>query len=247
MKIYQRYRYAIFDCDGTLVDSIPTYNKLLKKILKEKYKIPIKNKEKFTENFGDGVPFQEILLNILQNKAPRLIAKIESMMVVFFEQADRQIKYKLFPNTEQTLNTLFEKGMTLFISTACINRVVDKKTRGIRRFFKHIQSSEKIPKSSAHIDEFVKSLGNVTKDEFCKHAFFVGDTKKDMEIAKECGIYAIGITNTVSAEKLKKFGADAIIKNLSELLEMEFPDSIFDTSIFSSKPRRTPPGDDSTG
>lgn len=231
-KIHEKFLYGIFDCDGTLVDSIPAYNKLLREILKEKYKIPIKNKERFTENFGDGVPFQEILLNILQNKAPRLIAKIESMMVVFFERADKQIEYKLFPKTEQTLNALFEKGMTLFISTACINRVVDKKTRNIKHLFKHIQSSEKIPKSAAHIEEFVKSLGNVAKDEFCKYAFFVGDTKKDMEIAKQCGIYAIGITNTVSAEKLKMFGANAIIKDLSELLEMEFPDSIFDTGIF---------------
>ena len=238
MKIYERFRYAIFDCDGTLVDSIPTYNKLLKEILKQKYKIPIKNKEKFNEKFGDGVSFQEILLNILQNKAPRLIAKIESMMVILFERADKQIDYRLFPNTEQTLDTLFKKGLTLFISTACINRVVDKKTRGIKHFFKHIMSSEKIPKSAAHIEEFVKLTGN-TKDEFCKKAFFVGDTRKDIEIAKECGIYAIGITNTVNAEKLKNFGANAIIKNLSELLEMEFPQSIFDTDIFKSKQKHS--------
>lgn len=235
MKIYDRFRYGIFDCDGTLVDSIPTYDKLLKKILKEKYKISLKNKEKFDGNFGNGISFQEILLNILQNKAPWLISRIESIMVDFFEYADKKIEYNLFPNTEQTLDALSQKGMTLFISTACVNRIVDKKTRGIKRFFKRIMSSEKIPKSAAHIEEFIKSLDNVAKDEFCKYAFFVGDTKKDMEIAKQCGIYAIGITNTVCAEKLKMFGADAIIKNLSELLEMKFPDSIFDTGIFSSK------------
>ena len=231
MKIYERFHYAIFDCDGTLVDSISQYNELLKKILKQKYKITIKNKEKFNEKFGDGVSFQEMLLNILQNKAPRLIAKIESMMVVFFEHADKQIDYKLFPNTEQTLDALFKKGMTLFISTACVNHVVSKKTRDIKHFFRHIQSSEKIPKSIAHIEKFVKLTG-VSKNEFCKYAFFVGDTKKDMEIAKECGIYAIGITNTVCAKKLKAFGANAIIKDLSELLEMNFPRSIFDTDIF---------------
>ncbi|MEK7627031.1 MAG: HAD hydrolase-like protein [Patescibacteria group bacterium] len=231
MKIYERFRYGIFDCDGTLIDSIPTYNKLLIELLKKKYKIPIKNKEKFTENFGEGISFKEILLNILQNKAPRLIAKIESMMVVFFEHADKQINYQLFPNTEQTLDAMFKKGMTLFISTACVNHVVNKKTRDIKHFFKYIMSSEKIPKSAAHIEKFIELTGD-TKEEFCKRAFFVGDTKKDMEIAKECGIYAIGITNTVSAEKLKMFGANAIIKDLSELLEMKFPESIFDTDIF---------------
>ena len=238
MKIYERFRYAIFDCDGTLVDSIPTYNKLLKEILKQKYKIPIKNKEKFNEKFGDGVSFQEILLNILQNKAPHLIAKIESMMVIFFERADKQIDYRLFPNTEQTLDTLFKRGLTLFISTACVNHVMNKKTRGIKHFFKCVMSSETIPKSAAHIEEFIKLTGD-TRDEFCKKAFFVGDTKKDMEIAKECGIYAIGIANTVSAEKLKMFGANAIIKDLSELLEMEFPQSIFNTDIFKSKQKHS--------
>jgi len=238
LKIYERFSYGIFDCDGTLVDSIPTYNNLLKKILKQKYKIPIKNKERFNEKFEDGVSFQEMLLNILQNKAPYLIARAESMMVSFFEQADKQIDYKLFPDTEKTLDALFKKGLTLFISTACVNHVVNKKTRDIKHFFKHIMSSEKIPKSVAHIEKFIKLTGN-TRDEFCKKAFFVGDTRKDIEIAKECGIYAIGITNTVSAEKLKKFGANIIIKNLSELLEMEFPESTFDTGIFKSKQKHS--------
>ena len=39
-----------------------------------------------------------------------------------------------------------------------------------------------------------------------------------MRIARESGVYAIGIANTVDAEILIKAGADDIVKNLKDLI-----------------------------
>ncbi len=43
-----------------------------------------------------------------------------------------------------------------------------------------------------------------------------------MEIAKEAGLFAIGITNTVIEEKLKAAGANTVIKRSDELLNLDF-------------------------
>ena len=38
----------------------------------------------------------------------------------------------------------------------------------------------------------------------------------------EAGLFAVGITNTVTAEKLKAAGANAVIKRCDELLNLDF-------------------------
>jgi HAD superfamily hydrolase (TIGR01549 family) len=182
------------------------------------------------KKLSEGIPFKDILLNIIMTHTPHLLGNIEKIMVDFFEKAEKQIDYKLFPQTEETLRQLYNNKLRLFISTACVRRIVTKKIKPIEKYFETVITSDQTPKSKKHMEELAKYAG-VNLMEFSKHAFFVGDTKKDMDIAKECDIYAIGITNTISAEKLKTFGANAIIKNLSELLEINFPDNIFDMDI----------------
>ncbi|MEK6846180.1 MAG: hypothetical protein AABY26_05445, partial [Nanoarchaeota archaeon] len=56
--------------------------------------------------------------------------------------------------------------------------------------------------------------------EFFSRAFYVGDGPADMRYAKEHGILAIGITNTVSGEKLKEAGAEHIIERLEQVLPL---------------------------
>ena len=71
-----------------------------------------------------------------------------------------------------------------------------------------------------HFEEFAKCRGIPLK-EFLKNSFLVSDGPNDMTLAQKAGIFAIGITNTVSADKLKSAGADLVVSDIGKLANLE--------------------------
>lgn len=83
-------------------------------------------------------------------------------------------------------------------------------------YFTYVLGAEKIPKGDKHIEEFAKYC-KIDTDEFSDNTFLVSDGPNDMRLAKTSSIFAVGITNTVSAEELSSAGANIIIANFDEL------------------------------
>lgn len=221
MIIWNKFKYGVFDVDGTIVDIMPIYTELFYQLLKRNFDIPENiSKPYYLETAGTVLPSQFHGILKQQNIPPNE-EKIKTMVSEFFKESAKQNPL-IFPGVYKTLKFLNQKGIKLFAMTGSrgshtIKRFEQNK---ILQFFSLILGSEKIPKGPRHIEEFSKFC-NVPLKHFSRSAFLCGDAAHDMEIAKEAGIYPIGITNTVSSDRLRSAGASTIIKNFKDLLNID--------------------------
>lgn len=192
MKIYERFKFGIFDCDGTLIKTSDSYNNSFS------VKLMLVSFKKLVPLFA--------------------LSKLEYLVVKCLDLIGRRTKYLLYPNAREVLETLRNGHLLLFISSASQKKLLERKlcNCGIYHHFSCILGA---PKGTRHVEYFSNFFPK--KQKFFERTFFVGDELNDMRIAKSCELYAIGITNSHSAEKLKKAGADVVINKIEELLELE--------------------------
>ena len=214
-----KYKYGIFDLDGTIIDGMSTYTKVFAGILNRRFGIDTKNSSEYYLNSAGTlieIQFQYVLKN--NNVSFVNIAKLVDE---FFDTVDKE-KFLMFEKAEDTIKYLRNKNVLLFISTG--SRTDRSKKRlekfDLLKYFSVILGSSEIPKGPEHIEEFAKSV-NLPTEEFSKQAFYCGDGSGDMEIAEMFEIYAIGIAQTVNKKKLFEAGADVVVDKIGDVLKLD--------------------------
>jgi phosphoglycolate phosphatase len=76
-------------------------------------------------------------------------------------------------------------------------------------------------KSKKHM-EILAENENMSLEEFAKQSIYFGDGPGDMQIAKDAGLYAIGVAQTVSSELLMDSGADLVLDKIGDALKMDW-------------------------
>lgn len=211
MNVILKFKYGIFDIDGTLIDCRKIYRFILPKILS----LSLTNSELYLPTAGFPIPsWAKILRKIpgLKNvvlQAERLILKGADLLDLF--------PPRLFEGTKEVLFQFKKRGLKLFISTGSkTQRTIDRlRDLGILEFFTLIIGSE-LPKKE-HFKVFAQRV-NLPFEEFVREAFLVSDSPIDLSLAIKNGIYPIGISNTFKKEYLLKAGAKKVISNLRELI-----------------------------
>lgn len=208
-----KFKYGIFDLDGTIVNSIPTYTETFCEILDEKFGI---SKEETEEYYRDSTatPLDEQFRCILELKG-KSKNKIPEMVKDFFRIVNEK-DFVLFDGAKNVLKDLYERGIMLFVTTGSEDETTTRRLdkAGISKYFTLVLGSSIKEKGPWHIERFAKTA-KVPMDEFSKLAFYAGDGPYDMHIAKMFGIYALGIPTTVSANLLLESGADEVVEKIS--------------------------------
>ncbi len=214
------FECGIFDSDGTLIDSMPLYIRVFAEILNEKTGIPIKVGRKFyKETAGTPLPRQcEQILKVYSKTAD-----VQEMVELFFQRLDEEKnkkKFKAFPGTKEILRKLNARGIKLFVTSGSRYQDLEKKLaeHDLLIYFDLIMGSDEIPKGVEHIKIFANWC-ELSFEEFTQKTFLVGDGPTDMRIAKESGIYAIGVKTTIDAKTLIKAGANEVVKNIKDLVK----------------------------
>ena len=215
----KKFRFGIFDLDGNIVDAMPAYTKVFSEILESKYKISAKDSRKYYLN-STGTPI-DLQFKYMLEKYGKPINKISQLVDEFFYTVNK-INFVLFDNAKDTIDKLFNRELKLFITTG--SQTADTKKRlekvGLIKYFSFILDSSEILKGPEHIKKFAQSVELSVKD-FSKQAFYCGDGPRDMEIAKMFSIYAIGVAQTVSKEKLLESGANVAVDKIGEVIDLE--------------------------
>lgn len=214
----KKFRYGIFDLDGTIVNAMPAYAEAYSKILDEEYGIsPELSMGYYLESAGTPLCEQFRHMLELHNKPLDLIPR---MAKEFFEIGNKK-DFMLFDGAKDALKYFHKKGISLFITTGSEDGATKKRLNaaGLSGYITLALGSSLKEKGPWHIEKFAKAA-MVPVNEFSEHAFYCGDGPYDMQIARMFGIYAIGIATTVSKNLLMESGADVAIDEISDVAKL---------------------------
>ena len=207
---------AIFDLDGTLIDS----------------KIDLANSVNAArEHLGLGPLPNETVYSYVGNGAPVLIRRslgpdapdsdvaraLEFFLAYYREHMlDNTV---LYPGVRKALDRMLHGGVPLTILT---NKPVKISVEivaglGLREHFRYIYGGNSFEFKKPHpigIDTLVSQLS--AKPE---RTVMVGDSNVDMETARAAGVQACGVTYGFNPETLKSTPPDFLVDNLEELAD----------------------------
>jgi len=208
----------IFDLDGTLIDSLEDIAVCMNQVLKEK-NIPEHKIEDYKNFVGGGVDI--LVENALDKQTPLELKK--EIRDRFKEVYDKQLHAKTLPyeGIYELLDELEKKEYQIGIlsnkphkfTVEYANSLFSKyKLKEVHGQKEHI---EKKPNPKAAID-----IANSFETN-CEEIYFVGDTKVDMQTAKNAKMIAIGVLwGFRDEEELVSNGADFIVEKPQDILNI---------------------------
>ena len=213
-----KYNTYIFDFDGTLVDSMPSFISVMLRILDEngiKYEDDI---IKIITPLGyDGTAqyFKELGISLSK----------EELLKLMNEYAYNEYAYKIQakPNVVSVLEKLKNSGADLNVLTASPHRVLDVclKRIGIYDLFTNVWSCDDFLTTKADPSIYVKAaekLGQPVED-----VLFLDDNYNADKTAKIAGMKVCGVYDTSSEEYINdiKSVSDYYIYDFLELLDLK--------------------------
>lgn len=208
---------VIFDLDGTLLDSIEDIASSMNKVL-ESLQLPTHKIEDYKHFVGGGVDI--LVENALSNQSKEIKDEVIKRFKIEY---DGKLHSKTLPydGIYQLLDELKKLDINLAVLS---NKPHEFTVSYVNHFFKNYNFKEihgqkkdvpKKPDPKAALD-IVKCL-----DSSCENTYFIGDTKIDMQTAKNANMTAIGVLWGFRDEKeLRDFGADFIVSNPLEILKI---------------------------
>ena len=207
----------LFDFDGTLVDSMPTWSGVMKKILDDtgtpygsdliKIITPLGNAgtAKYYVDIGCPLSYDEI---------------IEVMNALMVKEYSENVPAKA--GVIETLNVLKSRGDSLNVLTASSHRTLDPclKRLGIFDIFDNVWSCDDFGTSKANPEIYHLAAERLGKR--VKEIIFIDDNLGADKTAKAAGMTVYGIYDDSSAEYVDdiKAATDAYLYEFKELLNL---------------------------
>lgn len=207
----------LFDFDGTLVDSMPTYGGVMKRILDEtktpypddiiKIITPLGNAgtAKYYVDMGCPLSYDDI------------IEKMNNYMVKEYSES---VPAK--DGVIETLEKLKARGDSLNVLTASSHRTLDPclKRLGVFDIFDNVWSCDDFSTTKANPEIYRMAAKRLGKE--VDEIIFVDDNLGADKTAKAAGMIVYGIYDDTSKEYIKEIKAatDAYLYNFAELLNL---------------------------
>lgn len=199
----------LFDFDGTLVDSMGDLADIASDVILKYYKLS-KNYGEMLYKITSGLPFcRQIEMMFCDREKNKLaVDEFETRKKSSFKE------HKLFDDTIETIEYLREKGYMTIISSNNFKEVIEDylSSSGLK-VDEVLGFSRGLSKGRSHV-EYISDKYGFQKNEIV----LVGDSLKDAELAKECGISFIGKTGLNVRED---FLALYHMKTIDNLLELQ--------------------------
>lgn len=213
-------RYIVSDLNGTLVDAMPIYTRVFCDVVKRHTGIESPKVAAYSIA-ATGTPWDEQFSHILEhNKLPQdeVPKMMEEFCTIIYDE-----KYSLFPSAEELLKLFKNKGYKVFITSGSGTGPMLKRLYevGVFPYIDCLIGFDIYKKGLKHIEMLAEKAGLSLK-QFASQSVYFGDGPGDMRLAREAGIFAIGVAQTVDPELLKEGGADLVISKIGDALEFNW-------------------------
>jgi HAD superfamily hydrolase (TIGR01509 family) len=220
---------AIFDMDGTLIDSVDQHALAWQDVFREfGHEIPYK---KVRDQIGKGSD-QFMPMFLSQQEIDQRGEQIEKRRSEIFKQTYLP-QVKPFPKVRELFERLIADGVRVALASSAKGDELEKykKIAGIDDLVQAETSSDDAERSKPHPDIFeaaVAKLRGVKPDD----AIALGDTPYDAQAATKAGVRTIGfLSGGWPEDELRRAGCFAIYRGPADLL------ANYETSPFSSRER----------
>lgn len=212
-----KYKAAIFDLDGTLMNSLTDLaisgNYALKQL-----GLPTHEIDDYKYFVGNGIAV------LLERIVPQPFDKhiIEKITPIFMEHYNKHKSDNTAPyeGIVDLLKGLREKGIPTAVATNKDNDIaaalIKKEFGDLINFTNGVNDRFKPKPDSSMIENLILKLGKSKND-----ILYIGDTNVDMQTAKNAGLSACGVLwGFRKREELERFNPSHIVSKPSEILEL---------------------------
>jgi phosphoglycolate phosphatase len=212
-------RCAIFDCDGTLVDSGSTIHRALGLAFSE-HGLTLPPRAQAQKVIGLSlVEAMAALAPDLDDHRHRLLADTYKQAFVTL-RGERQVKEPLFEGILPLLDALEERGWLLAVATGKSDRGLKHclESHGIHARFLSLQTADRHP-SKPHPSMALTAMADCGAEP--ARSVVIGDTGWDMGMARAGGAHAIGaLWGYHDADELEAAGAQALAARPADVLDL---------------------------
>lgn len=214
----------LFDFNGVIINDEPLQMEAYQKILKDEG-IELTEKDYYSCLGMDDKTFVEAAYQ-RAGKKPETNKVLEITIAKtnhWREAVAREVP--LFDGVENFIKKMaqdFALGIVSMARREEIEYVLEK--TDLRRYFSIIVSAEDIAECKPHPECYLRGFNAIDAYRMSRshlpmvhsECLVIEDSPPGIQSAKAAGLKALGVTNTVSAQKLREAGAGAVAKNLDD-------------------------------
>jgi HAD superfamily hydrolase (TIGR01549 family) len=206
----ERLKAIIFDLDGTLIDSKRAYYILFQEVLKENG-INFSKRKLWKELNGqkDEEVFSKILRGVKKSEIEKLCNQLRKKEI---EKGIRLIKP--IKNAKEIVD-FYRKRIKVYLLTNSDRKFVTLILKKFGLKFNGIFSRENFKDKSEVIKKIVNSLGATPKE-----IIYVGDTVRDIRVARKAKCKVVIIPNWSPKYLVKKERPDFLLTSITQLKKL---------------------------
>ncbi len=208
-------RLIVFDLDGTLIDSGAFITNVIRDAFVAENLSPPSDQD---ARSIIGLSLETAMERLSGLAGPARERLVTAYRRIYHQSALRQGNQPLFAGVHAMLDTLYAHDGTLMAiatgkSRAGLEHVLDM--HGIRDRFVTLETADNHPsKPDPEMLVTAMNVAGVAPD----HTVMVGDTSYDMEMARNAGCFALGVTwGYHRPQVLRQAGAHALVVNVGNL------------------------------
>ncbi len=211
-------KLIIFDFDGTLGDTRANIITTMQETMRV-LGYPVAGEEAITATIG--ITLEDGFRELFPGLTERDILRCADVYRVLFERNRKKMVPKLFPNVKETLNLLKERGYILSVASS-------RQSVSLRGFLhdmsvedciSYVLGADSVEKAKPDPEPVLKTMRELGIPP--EESLVVGDMPVDIIMGRRAGTSTVGVTYGNSfREALAEAGADKIIDDISELLEL---------------------------
>lgn len=214
---------VMFDLDGTLIDSVPPYFRLMESILGAAG-LPPAPKPLVAEFMTQGIPaFEKMIPPDMHHRKDELIEKCLTLGRKMLRDMLKK-EVELIPGVEELFSAVTNKRIPIGVVTSTFKIYLDLKLgplerKGLKGLLSSVIATEDAPKKKPAPDPLFACAREIGVSP--QHCIYIGDSHVDIQAGQKAGMMTAGVlTGLHDRETLARENPTLIVDSVAQLIPL---------------------------